>query len=175
MSGSIPHRKGIADVASFLLSQDKHRDKCVPLLLQLFDDPEKEVRQKASHCIFNKPELLEWPESKSFLPKFIQSRAFRDDPTGILLTFEKYQGSLLPFAEVIFRICEGLVAAAASQQDFPPGLWHDASMIPPLLLRLYDQSEQDHPKTMKKCLDAWDILFQNGIGPTRDIARAIER
>lgn len=176
ISGSVPQRKGIADVAASLMRRDDYREKCVSLLLQLSNDPDQEVRQEASHCVYNESGLLDWAGSKSFIAQFIHSQAFTDDPTGILLTFEKYPRSLVPFAEQVFAICQRFVSALAElSRDVSSGLHYDASMIPSLLLRLYEQCENDNPEIALKCLDTWDVLFENRVGSTRDITKAIDR
>ncbi|HNS20579.1 MAG TPA: hypothetical protein PKH24_08765 [Sedimentisphaerales bacterium] len=176
IAGSTPQRKGIAEVTAHLIGQDDYREKCVNLLLQLFNDPDKEVRQKAAHAVYNKPELLRWSQSKSFVGEFIRSQAFTDDPTGILFTFEECPGSLVPFAELVFAICQCFVGPLGElSRDISTGLYYDASKIPSLLLRLYEQCESDCPVIAVQCLDAWDILFENRIGSSRDTAKAIDR
>lgn len=176
LSGSVPQRKGVAHAAAALMKEDEYRDQCKGLLLALSNDSDKEVRQKASHAVYNEPELLEWQAVKPFLLQFVRSRAFQDDLTGTLFTFEKYSGSLVPFAEVVFAICEGFVGPLADlSRDISTGLSHDASMIPSLLLRLYEQAQRDHSVIATKCLDAWDILFENRIGFTKDITKAIDQ
>ncbi len=176
MSGSVPHRKGIADVAASLMRRDDYREKCASLVLQLSNDPDKDVRQEAAHALYNEPKLLQWTQSSSFIGQFIHSQAFVDDPTGVLMTFEEHPGSLVPFAELVFAICQRFVGALGElSRDISTRLHYDASKIPSLLLRLYEQCENENPEIAVRCLDAWDILFENRIGSTRDIAKAIDR
>lgn len=176
VGGTIPQRKGIASVASHFLASPDYTDRCRPLLLLLSNDTAKEVRRKVSHALFNKPEVMDLPGINSFLIEIIQSQAFRDDPTGILLAFEKYPGSLFTFADLVFAICEEFVGPLEElSRDISMGLCHDASKIPSLLLRLYEQAERDCPEIAGKCSDAWDVLFEHRIGLTRDITKAIEQ
>ncbi len=175
MSGSIPQREAIAEVAAILMDRDEdYREKCQELLFHLFDDPHKEVRQKAAHAVWHKPELLGWSGSNSFICQFIHSQAFRDNPTGTLLTFETYPGVLLPFAETVFALCQEFLGPLAEvARDTSRDLSYDAGKVISLLLRLYEQTERHDPKIAERCLDAWDALFEKRIGSTSDLMKAI--
>ncbi len=112
---------------------------------------------------------------QTFIQTFIESQAFRDDPTGILFTFEHFLGSLVPYADVVFCICEQFTGPLAElSRDASQNIAHDASKITSLLLRLYEQSKENNLDISDKCLDAWDILFENRIGHAREMTRAIE-
>lgn len=175
-NGSIAHSKGIAEVASAFLTKEEHTEKCKDLLLPLFNDENADVRQKARHTFHNNVESLKISGIQSFIQKFIKSQAFRDDPTGILYTFKEYPESLESFADSIFTICEEFAGPLAElSRDISQGIGHDASEITPLLLRLYEQSKENNPDIADKCLGAWDILFENRIGYTRDMTKAIEQ
>ncbi len=174
-SGSVAHRKGIAQVASHFVTKEEYTEKCKDLLLPLFDDENADVRQKTRHAFYNKVESLELSGIQPFIQSFIRSQAFRDDPTGILYTFEGYSGSLVSFADSIFTICEEFAGPLAElSRDVSQGIALDASKITSLLLRLYEQSKENNPDISDKCLDAWDILFENRIGHAREMTRAIE-
>jgi hypothetical protein len=52
--------------------------------------------------------------------------------------------------------------------------WQITHALPSLLLRLYEQSEEQYPDVACQCLDMWDTLFERRIGMTRELARAID-
>lgn len=175
-NGSVAHRKGVAEVASHFVTKEEYTEKCEDLLLPLFDDENADVRQKTQHAFYNKVESLKLPGIQPFIQSFIRSQAFRDDPTGILYTFKDYPESLVSFSDSIFVICEEFAGPLAElSRDVSQGIAHDASNITSLLLRLYEQSKEHHPNIANKCLDAWDILFENRIGHTRDMTKAFEQ
>ena len=174
-SGTVAHRKGIAQVASHFVTKEEYTEKCKDLLLPLFDDENADVRQKSRHVFYNKVESLELLGIQPFIQSFIRSQAFSDGPTGILYTFEGYSGSLVSFADSIFTICEEFAGPLAElSRDISQGIALDASKITSLLLRLYEQSKENNPEISDKCLDAWDILFENRIGRTREMTKEIE-
>jgi len=86
-------------------------------------------------------------------------------------------GSLIPYAELILSVCEVFCGSLRdASHDMATGIAADAHMIPPLLLRLYEQAHgQTDADTVNRCLDAWDLLFEKRVGMTRDLTLAIER
>jgi hypothetical protein len=45
-----------------------------------------------------------------------------------------------------------------------------------LLLRLYEQSQNSpNSQITNRCLDTWDMLFENRVGMTRELTTAIEK
>ena len=102
---------------------------------------------------------------------FIRSAAFADDPTWLLLAYNDYPGSLIPHADSLFAISEVLSGPLVERtRGFTTDLGHDVMYVPPLLLRLYEQAQdQAMPGVQNKCLDAWDLLFENRVGMTRDL------
>jgi hypothetical protein len=174
-NGTPAHRKGMAQVASSFVTKEDYTDKCKQLLLTLFNDTDADVRQNVRHTFHNNVELLELPGIQPFIQSFIRSQAFRDDPTGILFSFEKFPEPLVPFADSIFVICEEFTGPLAeSSRDASQCIALDASQVVSLLLRLYDQAKEHYPTIAAKCLDAWDILFENRIGQAREMTRAID-
>ena len=56
------------------------------------------------------------------------------------------------------------------------GIAGDVHTIPPIVLRLYEQAQgQRDDKTLERCLDAWDMLFENRVGVTSDLMQAIDQ
>ncbi len=172
--GSIHQRKGIASVASDLFYKKDHTEKCCNALMSLFDDSESAVRE-ITRKVFHNPYLLEVKDVTNFLDRFLESKAFADEPTYLIDTFEKYAGSLVPFADILFKICEAFAGPLlATIKDHRSRSSYRVSEMPTLILRLYDQSKEN-PEIMNKCLDIWDLFFEKQIGYTRDLTKAIEQ
>jgi hypothetical protein len=174
--GSIPHRKGAAQVASHFVLQDEYTSRCQDLLVPLFDDPEKAVRQQAVRCFRNK-EVFSVPNASEFIGKYVHSQAYLDDPSPLFFAIDEHAGSLMPYAELILSVCEVFCGSLRdASRDMATGVSADAHRIPPLLLRLYDQAQgQRDAHTVNRCVDAWDLLFENRVGMTRELTVAIER
>lgn len=174
--GSIPHRKGVAQVASHFVLQDEYTSRCQDLLVPLFDDPEKAVRQQTVHCLRDKG-VFSIPNASEFIGKYVHSQAYLDDPSPLFFAIEEHAGSLTPYSELILSICEVFCGSLRdASRDMATGVAADTHMIPPLLLRLYEQAQgQGDADTVNRCLDAWDLLFENRVGMTRELTVAIER
>jgi len=53
---------------------------------------------------------------------------------------------------------------------------HAISETLSILLRLYEQAmSAENTETANRCLDIWDMLFQNRVGIVRDLTKAIEQ
>jgi len=176
MNATSAHRKGMVQVASSFVTKEDYTDKCKQLLPTLFNDTDADVRQKVRHAFHNNAELLKLPDIQPFIQNFIRSQAFRDDPTGILFTFEKSSEPVAQFADSIFVICEEFTGPLAElSRDVSQGIAHDTPQLVSLLLRLYEQAKERNPTIAAKCLDAWDILFEKRIGQVRDMTKAIDQ
>jgi hypothetical protein len=174
--GTIPHRKGVAQMASHLVLQNEYAVRCQDLLFGLLDDPERAVRQETIRC-FSNEEVLAVPNANVLLGKYLHSQAYLDDPSPVLYAIKDHPGSLLPHADLICTICDVFCGAlSADSRNTATGIAHDASMIPPILLRLYEQAQgQANAATVNRCLDAWDLLFEKRVGMTRDLTLEIEQ
>ena len=77
-----------------------------------------------------------------FVNKFIRSAAFMDDPTWLLLAYDGHPDSLIPHTDSLFAICEVLSGPLVERtRGFATDLGHDVTYVPPLLLRLYEQAQ----------------------------------
>jgi len=174
--GSIAQRKGVAKIASQFLKEEKYASKCRELLMPLLNDNEHDVRAEANGAFFHKPDILNVPGLADFFIIYTKSKAFGDDSTGLLYTLEDYPSSLLPYSDIVFSICEAFAGPLAElSRDFSTGTAHDVSMICPLILRLYEQSKDNHHEIMNRCLDAWDLMFEHRIGIVSDLMKQLDQ
>jgi hypothetical protein len=174
--GTIPQRKGVVRILSYLIHNKKYSNYCQELLRHFFNDPEKEVRDQI-HGIFRKGNLLNNIRYGSFLKEFIRSQAFADDPHQFIQDLKELSGSLIPFAEAIFTVCEefstNLKEKTRDNSSIYPYLNSKTSTI---LLSLYEQAHGEKNKEVSsRCLDIWDLLFENRVGSVRELTKAIEK
>ena len=136
------------------------------------NDDDEEVRS-ASAQGFRDKQILTIPGGQELVLKYIKSKAYHDDPTPLFYILEEYAGSLLPYLKVILGICREFAGPLRdASRDVSTRTAADAYMIPPLLLRLYEQAESSGDiKAINQCLDAWDLLFENRVGLMGEISR----
>lgn len=174
LQGSIPERKGLAYVAAHFVANPKYLEKCSRLIERLKDDPENEVRQLLQSMV-RSTDVLRLPEGVRLVRSFIESQAFRDDPTGLIYGLGDHSGSLLPFSDVLLSMCDQFVGPLRDAcRDSSQGVLHDLSLFVPILIRLYEQAEEaKNDQVVSRCLDAWDAMFEGRVGVIHELAQAI--
>lgn len=174
--GTIPQRKGVTQVASTFLRDEQYSMKCQDLLYPFFDDPEKDVRAETWNMFHNNALILQ-TINKEFLKTYIRSKAFTDHPSRLVYSLKDLPCSLIPFAEAIFVLCEVFSTTLQEKsQEMGSDVPHIVSEISSLLLRLYEQSQDsENAEINNRCLDIWDMLFENRVGIVRELTSAIER
>lgn len=174
-TGTVAQRKGIAKILSSFLCNKQYMSQCRELLPAFLNDEDPEVRRKARNVFHNNKELLKILGMIDFVKVYIQTQSFRDDPTGLLYTLKDFPGSLIPYSDIIFDTCDVFVGPLAElSRDPSTGMAHDALMICPLILRLYEQSQDDSPEIKNRCLDAWDTMFEHRLGIVLDLMKEID-
>lgn len=174
--GTVPQRKGVADVAAQLLHDKKYSRQCRDLLVQFMNDPEKEVRDEL-RGIFRNQYLITDTEYAAFVKDYINSQAFADDPDHFVWSLKDLVGSLIPVADAIFAVCEAFSTTLQEKtRDIGSSYPHMVSEISSILLRLYEQAQGDcNQQIANRCIDIWDLLFENRVGRTIELTKEIEQ
>jgi hypothetical protein len=174
--GTIVQRKGVVQIAAHFFSEEKYRVRCQELLLPLLDDPEKEVRAE-TRSIFRSKAFPNQSISIEFLKIYVRSKAFADDPVWMVNDLRDFPDSLVALAEIIFAICEVYSTTLREKsREIGSRVPHTVSDVCSLLLRLYEQSQaSNNVEIANRCLDIWDMLFENRVGIIRELTRAIEK
>ena len=175
--GNIPQRKGIAQVATSFLNDEKYSKRCQELLLPLFHDPEKSVRAETLKMMRGNILPNGLAKNSEFMKAYIKSEAFADDPSVIVYILKDYSGALIPLAEIIFTVCE-VFSTTLKEKSREAGsqVPHTMSQVCSLLLRLYEQAMgANNIGICNNCMDIWDILFKSRVGMIRQLTAAIEK
>ncbi len=174
--GKVSQRKGAAKVAASLLHDKKYFKECRKLLCQFMNDPDKEVRGELRGMFRNK-DLISDPEYAAFIKEYIKSQSFADDSDHFVWSLKDLAGNLIPVAYVIFTVCEEFSTTLQGKtRDIGSGYPHMASEMSSILLRLYEQAQRERNRQIAdRCLDIWDMLFENRVGRTIELTKAIEQ
>ncbi len=174
--GPVPQRRGVAQVASHFLLDPEYVSRCQALLLPLYNDEDATVRGEARHAFFGE-QVLSLPNAPEIVTPYIKSKAYADDPSPLMWSLKEHPGSLIPYAEMLLMICR--VFSSSLRDDSRDAGSIVASCTPiigPILLRLYEQAQGQGDRDLSaRCLDTWDLLFENRVGTTRDLVRTMER
>ena len=147
--GTVVQRKAAAEVfgANFRLAE--FRGFCEQSLMQLFNDKEREVREKASHCFFHiQNEQIE--EYASLIESFVESLAFPEDYSELIQALEK-STTKLP-EKTTLRLCERFIDIVLTDRVL------DVQTITKLILQSYSQTRNQNLQSI--CLDLIDRLSQ---------------
>ena len=168
-NGSQPQRHGVAQVVGDFRWESKTADDRIELLCTCFDDDDKDVRQAAARVFCNEEP---WNDDRlvALASRFIESRAFAEDPTPIIGGLEGIKGSLHKYAPIIYAIADKFAGAlAGAAKDPSTRIPSDVPELFKLLLRLYQQAQDSQQRDVQiACLDRWDALLRAGVGASRD-------
>ena len=167
--GNVSQRKGV-------LQNVKYAQKCRELLRYCIHDVDGEVRDASRRMFRNDGLHIDDLGHEVFLREYIKSEAFADDPDNFVRLFSDYPGRLIPLSEHIFTVCEEFATTLKEQsRDFSSSYPYTAAEMLPILLRLYEQALGEGDRQIaNRCLDIWDILFENRIGNAIKLTRSIE-
>ena len=142
LQGTVPQRKGLAHVAVHFVTKPEHFAKCSRIIKRFQDDPEKDVRQSLLPMV-RSIDILKFREGITLVQSFVESQAFRDDPTALIFGLNEYSGNLLPFSDVLFSICAQFVGPLRdASRDSSLGILHDVPQFVRILMRLHEQAEE---------------------------------
>lgn len=174
LSGSLAHRQGIAQTAVSNIAEPKYATKCRAYIAQLMNDPDKEVRAMLSG-MFREP-LFTIPENIDFIVEYVKTAAFAQESFALFHVLQDRKESLLPFADIILEACTAVVKVHLGEsEDKYSRVGQIMHGLPPLLLRLYEQAQENDLTIALRCLDAWDLFFQHGLGRTRYLTKEFEQ
>ena len=170
LTGGVAQRTGSAKAIAALFDEEEHRADCEPLLRDLFDDPEKEIREGALTA-FWKGETEDIGELRGLIPAAIQT------PEGakrVVDALERASSPLLPLADDIVQLAEMFTTTLAEEaRNIQRSLFFEGRSIGRIVLRLYEQAEAgENADTRRRCLDVIDSMMQKGVG---DVSEAISK
>lgn len=173
--GTIFQRRGVATIAKQFLLESKYSDHCQELLLSYFAEEDMDIVRRINSAFYDK-KIFFIPHAYDFIEKYIQSKAFQGNPHSLLHALKEYSGSLMPYSDLLFSICVVFSDSLSNMsRNIAQGIGGDAKIIAPLLLRLYEQVQnQGDQQLLNRCMDMWDLLFEHRVGNTRELTSQIE-
>lgn len=164
-NGGVPHRLGIAEVASRNIGAPQCREWCEESLVVLFDDDDASVRRTAAGCfqaIADDP-LDQYAE---LISRFCESHAFPECAVPLVRALKKSRHRL---PGLTFDVCERFLDRLPEASERARYLLD----IPELVFRTY----QDHlnDEWAARALDLIDLLCLAGDGGARERLEEFER
>lgn len=163
--GRSAQRKGVADAARQLYTDEKLAPAAGSMLMSLFDDEHVDVRAEAAD-VFRRHDSLQQHGAPTLALRFVESRAFKENAEDLILALTEHGGDLFRFRETILVAADRFAVELADQtrslQERLGFVGKDMSL---LLLRLYDHAyREEDSELLKRCLDRWDAMLAARVG-----------
>ena len=153
MQGSANHRVGIAQVAAANIGDSSFRAWCEPMLIELFDDEDGDVRREAASC-FRTLDDEALDDYTDLIAAFCRSRAFHTDSFDLLNALENTRMRL---PGLTCLVCEQFLDQfAAESRDIPSRHAANVPTVAKLIFRTYQQHQDD--EWTESALDLVDRL-----------------
>jgi hypothetical protein len=156
LAGAQSHRIAAAEVYVANLQSAYLRQFCESRLIQLFNDPDEKVRDRAAKCFF-RFEGEQLGEYIGLVEAFVESPAFETDCHDLIYALEKTTAKL---PDVTCLVCEKFIDSYGSVADIRTRSAAKADEVSELLIRVYSQSQSQALRS--RCLDLVDRLTQIG-------------
>ena len=165
--GSKPFRLGAAEVYAANLKVSTLRAECETMLVQLFNDPDSEVREAAASCFrrFSGRDLLEYVD---LAYRYIESAAFTTQVNPLIMALDETTAAV---PELIVSACERYFDLAAG--DMPNMNVVDTGSVANLVVRAYSQTSDR--QVNNRCLDLIDRMHLLGLYGLDNVMADIDR
>lgn len=148
-------RQSMADVFSKNVTYKPKQHMLISNLIFLFNDKDKEIRNKASNCMFKLKDRIIDENSTRLIKKFIQSNSFIENSRSVV-NIIKNSNSHIP--DLLFQTAEKMTDILESNnEDSTIKIHYESREIMELVLRAYRQENTIDLKI--KCLDIIDKLL----------------
>ena len=166
-SGSKPLRLGAAEVYAANLKASALRAECEAMLVQLFNDPDSEVREAAASCFrhFTGRDLGDYVD---LVHHYVESPAFTTQVNPLITALEETTANI---PELIVAACERFFDLAAG--DMPNMNVIDTQSVANLVVRAYSQTSD--PQIRNRCLDLIDRMHLLGSYGLDNVMASIDR
>ena len=163
-------RAAATEIYAANLGQKQTADICRERLKDAFADPSTLVREAASGC-FRRITDTQLSQEAALIAAFIESPAFVDGVNELLFAIED---SAVRLPDITCRIPERAIELhrdAQSTSEIDQSMW--TYMMPPLILRLYEQTTDAATKT--RCLNVIDQMIEVDFGSVQTELGKVER
>lgn len=169
--GSSSIRKGFAAVYAGNIRLPEFNQYCTEQLINLFNDPEEEVRAKAAQCFSTLKKADEFTQNAELLKAFITSPSYEKNYSSLLYWLKDYADKL---PDVVCLACERFFDVVGYEaSDISQGAAALADTVSKLIVRLYTHTSDETIKC--KCLDLIDRMMQLGVYGVGSVMEKYER
>jgi hypothetical protein len=161
LRGDTARRKGAANAAAASFREPDWRQTALPMVVAFFDDEERDVVAQVVGLL-REEAILASQEGPILAEAFVRSSALALNGGDLFHGMSEFGGSLVPYAPTIQEAVARLTGEfETATHDPSTRVWGAVRLLPPLLLRLYEQAEGTALKLVRdSCLDVWDRFLR---------------
>ncbi|HVT17764.1 MAG TPA: hypothetical protein VHQ90_16500 [Thermoanaerobaculia bacterium] len=170
LRGHTAHRKGAANAVAVSFRELDWRQAALPLVMGFFEDEDPIIVAQVVGLL-REEAILESQEGPVLAEAFVQSPALASNAGDLFHGLAEFGGSLVPYAPAIEKAVARLAGQfEAATRNPSTRIWGAVRLLPPVLLRLYEQAEGPALKDVRnRCLDTWDVFLRGRLHLGRDV------
>lgn len=137
-----------------------------------FCNSELDLEMPISRLFYD--DLIRLDRDEDFLVQVMNSKLSRGTIHAFTHYIEEESRSLMAFKDIIYAMSQSLVSGNINPKE---RTWGIDDSVSKLIIGLYDEvsssQQYEHEEISKKCLDIWDLMFENQIGSARALSQEI--
>jgi len=161
---------GVLDMAIIYFDKDGFNDKIKDMILK-FKNSELNIEVPISSLFRN--DYIDLNRDKEFLLKVMDSNMSRRAVRSFVMYLEQESVSIIDYSDIIITMSYQIIMNRDSCENY----WGIDDEISKLVVGLYDETSESSVDEIKKigdkCLDIWDLMFENNIGSIRSLSKEI--
>lgn len=161
---------GILDMATNYFGKDKFNEKIKTLILK-FKNSKHDIEVPISKIFRN--DYIELNRDKEFLLEVMDSNMSRRAIRSFVTYLEKETKSIIDYSDIIITMSHQIILNRDSSGIY----WGIDDEVSKLVVGLYDETSEstivERKEIANKCLDIWDLMFENHIGSIRSLSKKI--
>ena len=161
---------GILDMAIVYFNKDEYNEKVKDMILK-FHNSELDIEAPISKLFYS--DYINLNRDKEFLLKVMDSSISRRATYSFVTYLEQESISIVDYSDIILKMSYQIIMNRDSRDNY----WGIDDEISKLVVGLYDETSEstvdEIRKIADKCLDIWDLMFENNIGSIRSLSKEI--
>lgn len=161
---------GVLDMAINYFDKDEFNEKIKDAILK-FKNSELDIEVPISKLF--RSDYIDLNRDKEFLLKVMDSNMSRRAVRSFVMYLEQESISIIDYSDIIIAMSYRIIMNRDSRENY----WGIDDEISKLVVGLYDETSESSVGEIKKigdkCLDIWDLMFENNIGSIRSLSKEI--
>ncbi|UDM71183.1 NACHT domain-containing protein [Vagococcus fluvialis] len=161
---------GVLDMAINYFDKDEFNEKIKDVILK-FKNSELDIEVPISKLF--RSDYIDLNRDKEFLLKVMDSNMSRRTVHSFVMYLEQESVSIIDYSDIIIAMSYQIIMNRDSCDNY----WGIDDEISKLVVGLYDETSESSVDEIKKigdkCLDIWDLMFENNIGSIRSLSKEI--